>query len=79
MMLPAPEHILEIQYLVFNRSWRISTTPNTTKFFFIPFKLIQQSNTYGHSELPREKSKFECEEKKVQFIPEKGGSWAFHP
>ena len=28
----------------FNRSWRISTTPNTTKFFLIIFKLIQQSN-----------------------------------
>ena len=26
-----------------NRSWRISTTPNTTKFFLIIFKLIQQS------------------------------------
>ena len=28
----------------FNRSWRISTTPNTTKYFLIHFKLIQQSN-----------------------------------
>ena len=28
----------------FNRSWRISTTPNTTKIFLIIFKLIQQSN-----------------------------------
>ena len=28
---------------IFNRSWRISTTPNTTKFFLIIFKLIQQS------------------------------------
>ena len=27
----------------FNRSWRISTTPNATKFFLIIFKLIQQS------------------------------------
>ena len=27
----------------FNRSWRISTTPNTTKNFLIIFKLIQQS------------------------------------
>ena len=28
---------------VLNRSWRISTTPNTTKHFLIIFKLIQQS------------------------------------
>ena len=28
----------------FNRSWRISTTPNTTHIFLIIFKLIQQSN-----------------------------------
>ena len=28
----------------FNRCWRISTTPNTTKFFLIIVKLIQQSN-----------------------------------
>ena len=28
---------------IFNRTWRISTTPNTTKFFLIIFKLIQQS------------------------------------
>ena len=27
----------------FNRTWRISTTPNATKFFLIIFKLIQQS------------------------------------
>ena len=27
----------------FNKSWRISTTPNTTKFFIL-FKLIQQFN-----------------------------------
>jgi hypothetical protein len=27
-----------------NKSWRISTTPNTTKLFFTIFKLIQQSN-----------------------------------
>ena len=27
----------------FNRSWRISTTPNATKIFLIIFKLIQQS------------------------------------
>ena len=27
----------------FNRSWRISKIPNTTKFFLIIFKLIQQS------------------------------------
>ena len=26
-----------------NRSWRISTTPNTTKIFLIIFKLIQES------------------------------------
>ena len=26
-----------------NRSWRISTTPNTTKIFLIIFKLVQQS------------------------------------
>ena len=30
--------------IAFNRSWRISTTPNTTKIFLIIFKLIQQSN-----------------------------------
>ena len=29
---------------LFNRCWRISTAPNTTKFFLILFKLIQQSN-----------------------------------
>ena len=28
----------------FNRSWRISTTPNTTKNCLIIFKLLQQSN-----------------------------------
>ena len=28
---------------LFNRSWRISTTLNTTKIFLIIFKLIQQS------------------------------------
>ena len=28
----------------FNRSWRISTTPDTTKLFLIIFKLIEQSN-----------------------------------
>jgi len=28
----------------FNRSWRICTTPNTTNFFLIIFKLIQKSN-----------------------------------
>ena len=33
-----------MQYYVFNRSWRISTTPNTTKIFLIIFKLIKQSN-----------------------------------
>ena len=27
-----------------NRSWRKSTTPNTTNFFLITFKLIQQSD-----------------------------------
>ena len=31
-------------WILFNRSWRISTTPNTPTFFFIRFKLIQQSN-----------------------------------
>ena len=30
--------------LALNRSWLISTTPNTTKFFLTIFKLIQQSN-----------------------------------
>ena len=30
--------------LVFNRSWHISTTPNTTKFFLFVFKLIKQSS-----------------------------------
>ena len=51
-----------------NRSWHISTTPNTTKFFFDYF----QTNTailYGHSELPhREKSKFEFEGKKLSLL-----------
>ena len=32
------------QLRTFNRSWRISTTPNTTKNFLFVFKLIQQSN-----------------------------------
>ena len=31
------------EFLVLNRSWRISTTPNTTKNFLIIFKLIQQA------------------------------------
>ena len=29
---------------LFNRSWRITETPNTTNFFLIVFKFIQQSN-----------------------------------
>ena len=33
----------QIISVVINRSWRLSTTPNTTKFFLIIFKLIQQS------------------------------------
>ena len=33
---------LSFMDVLFNRSWRISTTPNTTKFFLIIFKLIQQ-------------------------------------
>ena len=37
---------LKVCYTIifFNRSWHKSTTPNTTKFFLIIFKLIQQSN-----------------------------------
>ena len=31
-------------WILLNRSWRISTTPNTTKNILIIFKLIQQSN-----------------------------------
>ena len=63
--------ILDLQkFLMINRNWRISTTPNTIKNFFDYF----QTNTaiyYGHCELSREeKSKFEFEEKK-------GGLWAF--
>ena len=34
---------LEKGIATFNRSWRISTTPNTTKIFLIIFKLIQQA------------------------------------
>ena len=48
-----------------NRSWRISKTPNTTKFFFYHFETYTASYN-GHSELSREeKSKFEFEEKKL--------------
>ena len=37
-----PDPVSKILEL-FNRSWRISTTPKTTKIFLIIFKLIQQS------------------------------------
>ena len=52
----------------FNRSWHISTTPNTTKK-----KIVRvQTNTvvfYGHPELSgEEKSKFEFEEKKFRKV-----------
>ena len=53
---------------IFNRSWHISTTPNTTKK-----KIVRvQTNTvvfYGHPELSgEEKSKFEFEEKKFSIV-----------
>ena len=53
---------------LFNRSWHISTTPNTTKK-----KIVRvQTNTvvfYGHPELSgEEKSKFEFEEKKFSIV-----------
>ena len=35
---------LSFKMYLFNRSWHIFTTPNTTKIFLIIFKLIQQSN-----------------------------------
>ena len=64
---------------MFNRSWRISTTPNTTKHFFDHFQTYK-AIYYGHSELSHEeKSKFEFEEKKVQFIAKKGSLQAFLP
>ena len=54
-----------INYL-FNGSWRISTTPNTTNFFFDHFQTYT-AIYYGHSELSRkEKSKFEFKENKTQ-------------
>ena len=48
-----------------NRSWRISTTPNTTKIFLIIFKLIQQSFMVILSCLTEKK--FEFEEKSSVF------------
>ena len=52
-----------VQFL-FNRSWRISTTPNTTNFFIL-FKLIQQSNMVILSCLAK---KNQCEDKKVSLL-----------
>ena len=37
------KRVWTISEVAFNRSWRISTTPNTTKIFLIILKLIQQS------------------------------------
>ena len=55
MMLLGPQwyffkNLFQNDYMIliwdhpFDRSWRISTTPNTTKIFLFAFKLIQQSN-----------------------------------
>ena len=55
--------VIKINPHLFNRSWRIPTTPNTTKNMVILNEL----------------SRFEFEEKKVQFITEKGGLQAFLP
>ena len=38
------DELHEIISKYINRRWHISTTPNTTKKFCTPFKLIQQSN-----------------------------------
>ena len=51
--------------LTVNRSWHISTTPNTTKIVLIIFRLIQQA----HYELSHEeKSNFEFKEKKFSLL-----------
>ena len=60
----------------FNRSWRMSTTPNTTKFFLIISKLIQQSNMVLLSCLANKNWNLNLR-KKVNFITEKGGLWVF--
>ena len=54
---------------LFNRSWRISTTPNTTKFFLIIFKLIQQAIMVILSCLAKKNQNLNSR-KKVQFITE---------
>ena len=51
-----------------NRTWCISTTPNTTEIFFDNFQTYT-ANYYGHSELSRgEKTKLEFEEKKFSLL-----------
>ena len=61
--------------LRFNRRWHILTTPNTTKLFLYTVQ-TNKAVYYGHPQLPRkEKSKFELEEEKVQFITENGDLW----
>ena len=68
----------KVKWQSINRSWHISTTPNATNFFdhFQTYTAIY----YGHFELScEEKSKFEFEEKKVQFITKKGSLQAFLP
>ena len=49
--------------LTINRSWRLSTTPNTIKKILIIFKLIQQFIMVILSCLAKKKSKFEIEKK----------------
>ena len=57
----------------FNRSWRKS---NTTKFFLIIFRLLQQSNMVILSCLAKKNQNLNSRKKKVQFITE---SYVFKP
>ena len=53
---------------LFNRSWRITETPNTTNFFLIVFKFIQQSNMVILSCLFKKKQKLNLRKKKVSLL-----------
>ena len=76
----------------FYRSWDISTTPNVTKFFFIPFKLIQQPNMVTLSYLAKKNQNLNARKKssvyywKLRFQgwnahepPFSGINWNFFP
>ena len=59
-----------------NRSWRITTTPNTTKFF-LSISNLYSNLIWSFWVASRRKIKIWMRGKKVQFITEKGGLWGF--